>query len=101
MKRALLTVVAGMSLLAACSASTQDFQKSAEKFIEGKDVAAKAGTTFTGAACTKPAKVEAGATFTCTAKDSSGTVWNFDLTVKDKSNFEITSGQPEDTTATT
>jgi hypothetical protein len=94
MRKATLAVLASATIFAACSASTQDFQKSAEKFIQSKTVADKAGTTFTNAACTKPAKVEAGATFTCTAVDKDGKTWDFELTIKDKSNYEITSGQP-------
>ncbi|MBI4935331.1 MAG: DUF4333 domain-containing protein [Actinobacteria bacterium] len=95
MRSALFAVVAGVALLGACSADEADFQKSAETFIEGDTVAEEAGTKFTDATCTKPDKVEAGATFTCTATDESGTTWNFDLVVKDESNFEITNGQPE------
>jgi hypothetical protein len=95
MRSALFAVAAGVALLSACSADEADFKKSAEAFIEGDVVADKAGTTFTDAECTKPDKVEAGATFTCTATDDSGVKWNFDLVVKDDSNFEITGGQPE------
>jgi hypothetical protein len=95
MKSALFAVAAGVALLGACSADEADFQKSAEAFIEGDTVAKEADTTFTDAACTKPDKVEPGATFTCTATDASGVTWNFDLVVKDESNFEITNGQPE------
>jgi hypothetical protein len=95
MRRALFAMAAGAALLAACSADSADFQKSAEGFIEGDVVAKEAGTKFTDATCTKPPKVEAGATFTCTATDADGTKWNFDLVVKDSTNFEITSGQPE------
>ncbi len=101
MKKALLAIVASATVCAACSASTADFQTSAQKFIESKTVSDKAGTTFTKAACTKPPKVEAGATFTCTATDATGQNWSFVLTVKDKKNYEITSGQPDDSTATT
>ena len=95
MRAVLFAAIAGTTLLGACSADEGDFQKSAEKFIESDTVAEKAGTTFKDATCTKPAKVSAGATFTCTAVDASGATWNFDLVVKDATNFEITGGQPE------
>jgi hypothetical protein len=95
MKAALFAVVTGATLLGACSADEGDFQKSAEAFIKGDVVAKEAKTKFTDASCTKPDKVQPGATFTCTATDESGAKWNFALVVKDASNFEITSGQPE------
>ena len=95
MRATLFALVAGVALLTACSADEGDFQKSAEAFIEGDVVAKEAGITFTDASCTKPDKVEAGATFTCTATDADGAKWNFDLVVKDESNFEITGGEPE------
>ncbi len=95
MKKTLFAALAGAALLVSCSADTADFQKSAEKFIESDTVGKQVGTTFTNAQCTKPAKVEAGATFTCTAKSADEMFWTFDLVVKDKSNFEIVSGLPK------
>jgi ABC-type glycerol-3-phosphate transport system substrate-binding protein len=95
MKKAMMAMLAGVALLAACSADETDFKDSAEKFIQSDTVEQQLGTTFTDAECTKPAKVEAGETFTCTAKDSTGATWTFDLVVKDKSNFEVVSGQPK------
>ncbi|MBI4884526.1 MAG: DUF4333 domain-containing protein [Actinobacteria bacterium] len=85
---------AGLVLLAACSNDSTDFKENAEAFIESTEVETEAGTTFTDATCTKPAKVEAGETFTCTAVDASGATWDFDLEVKSENSYEIVTGQP-------
>ena len=97
MQRTLTAAVLGFAAqlaLAACSASNTDFKKSAEDFIESKEVESKANTTFTDATCTSPAKVEKGQTFTCTAVDASGGTWDFSLEITSSDHFVINSGQP-------
>ncbi|MCE9623672.1 MAG: DUF4333 domain-containing protein [Actinomycetia bacterium] len=84
----------GIFLLAACSNDSKDFKENAEAFIQSTEVETQAGTTFTEAACTEPAKVEAGETFTCTAVDADGLTWDFNLTVKSENSYEITDGAP-------
>lgn len=84
----------GIFLLAACSNDSKDFKENAEAFIESSEVETQAGTTFTGATCTEPAKVEAGETFTCTAEDADGNTWDFNLVVKSENSYEITDGAP-------
>lgn len=95
MKKLILAAAsAGLFLVTACSNDTKDFQENAEAFIESTEVETQAGTTFTDATCTEPAKVEAGETFTCTAVDADGTTWDFNLIVKSENSYEITDGQP-------
>ncbi len=95
MKKLMIAVAStGIFLLAACSNDTKDFKANAEAFIESTEVETKAGTTFTGASCTEPAKVEASQTFTCTAVDADGATWDFNLTVKSANSYEITDGAP-------
>lgn len=96
----------GLSVLAqvACSDLTTgnnnggygvgDFKDNAEEFIEGDDVAAQAGTTFSYASCASPEKIEVGETFSCTAIDTEGVTWEFDLVVTSASAYEITNGTP-------
>lgn len=84
----------GIFLLAACSNDSKDFKQNAEAFIQSTEVETQAGTTFTGATCTEPAKVEAGQTFTCTAVAADGKTWDFNLTIKSANSYEITDGAP-------
>ena len=95
MKKLLIAAAStGFFLLAACSNDSKDFKANAESFIESTEVETRAGTTFTGASCTEPAKVEADQTFTCTAVDATGVTWDFDLVVKSANSYEIVGGQP-------
>jgi hypothetical protein len=96
MRRALLTVVFGSGLLplAACSADAADFQVSAEKLIESQEGATRSGTSFHDARCERPGKVQPGIEFTCTATDAGGTLWEFNVVVKDSKKFELT-GAPQ------
>lgn len=95
MKKLLIAATTtGVFLLAACSNDGKDFKENAEDFIQSDEVESQAGTTFTDAACTEPAKVEAGETFTCTAVDATGVTWDFDLEVKSENSYEIVAGQP-------
>jgi hypothetical protein len=95
MKKLLIAAAStGIFLLAACSNDSKDFKENAEAFIESTEVESLAQTTFTGATCTEPAKVEAGQTFTCTAVDATGVTWDFELVVKSETSYEVTGGQP-------
>ena len=84
----------GILLLAACSNDGKDFKQNAEAFIQSTEVETQAGTTFTGASCTEPAKIATGETFTCSAVDADGKTWDFNLTVKSSNSYEITDGAP-------
>lgn len=95
MKKLLIAATTtGLFLLAACSNDSKDFKENAEEFIQSDEVENLAGTTFSDATCTEPAKVEAGETFTCTAVGADGRTWDFDLEVKSENSYEIVSGEP-------
>ena len=84
----------GVLLLAACSHDAQDFKDSAEGFIESGKVETPLATTFTNAICNEPAKVEAGATFTCTAVDATGVTWDFAVVIESENSYDVTSDGP-------
>ena len=71
-----------------------DFKRNAEEFIESTEVESQAGTTFTDAKCEAPAEIPVGEKFTCTAVDSDGETWDFDLEVTSSNGYEIVGGQP-------
>ncbi len=56
-------------LLGACSKDPDktDFKKQTADFINGKEVAEKAGVDFNGAECDEPASTAVGTTYQCTA----------------------------------
>lgn len=87
---AAVAAVCCTALLAACADDPADFQRSAERFIEGDQMARQAGTSFTDAVCARPASTEVGAGFGCSATDVGGNIWTFDVVIATGSRFEIT-----------
>lgn len=91
MKKAL--VLAGISLvgLTACGkADTNDFQKEAQKFITNdKKVEEFLGADVKATECAKPAKVEKGQTFDCTATMADGTTQVLTATITGDKNFVV------------
>ena len=88
--------VAGALVLSACGNSGPvDFGKSAERFIQSDKVEKQAKTTFTNASCGEPADNTPGSKFSCTATAADGSIWSFDMVVKDAHNFELISGKPK------
>lgn len=95
MKKLIITAASTVILLlAACSNDGKDFKEDAERFIESTEIETQAGTTFTKASCTEPAKVEAGETFTCTAEGADGRIWDFDMVVESDNSYGMDDGQP-------
>jgi hypothetical protein len=86
-------VLSACIALVACSADADDFRASAERFIESDSMTDQAGTTFTNAVCEQPDSTEVGTGFGCTALDAAGTTWQFDVTIVDDTNFQITGRQ--------
>ena len=76
MHRSLLTAaglaISGALLLGACSADQTDFTKQTEKFIEGKAVATKVGSTYS-----------------CVATAADGSTWDFSAKIDKKNSFKI------------
>lgn len=96
MKKLMIAATAGLALFAvACSNDESDFKDNAEEFIQSDEVESQLGTTFTGATCSEPPKVEAGQTFTCTATAADGVVWEFTANVTSESSYLIVDAQPQ------
>ena len=105
MKKALLLAGLSMAGLAACGAAdVQDFQKEAQKFISNdKKVQECVGADVSSTTCEKPAKVEKGQTFDCTATLADGKTVVLTATITGDKNFVVgAQGQsPVDTTDST
>mgnify|MGYP001291569316 CR=1 FL=1 len=77
MKKTIIAAVAGLTLFASACSDEAAFKDGAEDLIEDDTkTMANFGFTFDDAKCTEPAKVELGATFTCTAV-SDGVTYQF------------------------
>lgn len=76
-------------VLAACSPDPKDFRHAAEAFIDGKEITAEAGTSYTGARCDEPSSADAGTVFHCTATAADGSAWTFDVTIQKNGDFEV------------
>jgi hypothetical protein len=88
---AVVVLPAGVS---ACFTSAADFQKDAETFIlENEELRetllAEADERFVEATCAEPASQDEGTTFTCTATDSSGETWEFEIEITSSSEYEV------------
>ena len=95
--RAPLVVLAAGAALVACSADPTDFKVSAEDFIEGDTMAGQAGTEFTAARCDEPSGTDPETSFRCEAVAADGVRWEFEVTIVDDAEFEISgraTGQP-------
>jgi len=80
--------------LSGCFTTTADFQTDAENFIvendELRDAAfADAESTFVEATCSEPSNQDEGTRFPCTATDSSGGVWEFEIVITGSSEYEV------------
>lgn len=80
--------------LVACSSSSEDYQKEAEKYLESDGFAGEVNMTFTGAECEAPASTSTGATYTCTAAAEDGSTWSFDLEITGKNELTVTGFVP-------
>lgn len=80
--------------LSGCFTTAADFQHDAENFIlEDDDLQAElfedTGVTFVSATCAEPADQEVDTTFACTAADSDGRAWEFEIVITGKSGYEV------------
>ena len=78
------------AFVSACGTDAADFRSSAERFIEGERMSSESGTTFTDAVCQEPTTTAVGTMFHCSAIDTEGVEWSFDVSIVDDSNFQIT-----------
>ncbi len=91
---AVATIAVLATGLAGCFTTTADFRDDAETFIEGDDDLREAlfpdsDATFTSASCADPVNQEVGTTFPCTATDSNGDVWEFEIEITSSSEYEV------------
>lgn len=87
---AAIAAACAAALLVGCADDPSDFQRSAERFIEGDQMTRQAGTAFSSAVCARPESTEVGKGFVCSATDASGNIWTFDVVIAADSRFEIT-----------
>ncbi len=80
--------------VAGCFTTTSDFRNDAETFIETDQglrdaVFPDADTTFEKATCVEPENQNEDTTFPCTATDSNGATWEFEVVITGKSGYEV------------
>jgi hypothetical protein len=80
--------------VAGCFTTAADFGDDAETFIESNDelrdaLFADADAGFTTATCVDPANQNEGTTFACTATDTNGEVWEFEIVITGSSEYEV------------
>lgn len=88
---ALAVLAAGV---AGCFTTTADFRNDAEEFIEQNDelrVALFPDTddSITAATCEEPPDQDEGTTFPCTATDTTGASWEFEIVITGSSEYEV------------
>jgi hypothetical protein len=80
--------------LAGCFTTTADFRNDAETFIEENDELREAlfsgsDTAFETATCVEPGNQDEGTTFPCTAIDSEGATWEFEIVITGSTEYEV------------
>jgi hypothetical protein len=80
--------------LAGCFTTAADFASDAETFIEEDDglrdaLFGDSDTTFTSASCVDPENQDEGTRFPCTATDSTGAVWEFEIVITGSNEYEV------------
>lgn len=96
LRRWSIPVAAGASaaVLAGCFTTAADFRTDAETFIEQDDDLRAAlfpatDDSFTTATCAEPANQDEGTTFACTATDTTGATWEFEIVITGSSEYEV------------
>ena len=87
-----LVVLAGA--LAGCFTTTVDFRNDAETFIEENNdlrdaLFAGSDTAFRTATCVEPENQDEGTTFPCTAIDTAGATWEFEIVITGSTEYEV------------
>ena len=86
----LLWLVGGALVLAGCFTSTTDFQDNAANFIlYDENMHENLGVGFVSAECEEPENRDTGTTFTCTAVDDNGGVWEFEAEIGDGDSYVL------------
>ena len=87
---AVLATIAGLS---ACTASSGDYRREAEKYLESEDLAKEAGYRFDDAVCEEPSSREVGVQFSCSATDNDGDDWEFIVEITGSRAITVISGE--------
>lgn len=77
-----------------CFTTTADFRTDAEDFIEQDEQLRAAlfpdtADSITSATCAEPANQDEGTTFPCTATDTTGAEWEFEIVITGSSEYEV------------
>jgi hypothetical protein len=88
---ALVALTAG---IAGCFTTTADFRNDAEEFIEQNDELRAAlfpdtDDSITSATCSEPPNQDEGTTFPCTATDTTGATWEFEIVITGSNEYEV------------
>ena len=80
--------------LVGCFTTAADFQNDAEDFIEQNDELRAAlfpdsDAALTTATCAEPPNQDEGTTFPCTATDTTGATWEFEIVITGSSEYEV------------
>ncbi len=95
--RHLLVVTSFVALagsVAGCFTTAADFRNDAEEFIEQDPELRDAlfpdsDDSFTIATCAEPANQDEGTSFPCTATDTTGATWEFEIVITGSSEYEV------------
>jgi hypothetical protein len=82
------------AVLAGCFTTAADFRTDAESFIEENEELRVAlfpdsDDSFPTATCEEPANQDEGTTFPCTATDTTGATWEFEIVITGSSEYEV------------
>ncbi len=82
------------AVLAGCFTTAADFRTDAEDFIEQNEELRGAlfpatEDSFTTATCAEPENQDEGTTFACTATDTTGAAWEFEIVITGSSEYEV------------
>ena len=95
--RRIARVVVGLlltaPLLSSCRASSSDYRREAEKYLESDDLAKEAGYKFDQAVCEQPESDVIGVQFSCTATDNDGDDWEFIVEITGSRAITVISGE--------
>jgi hypothetical protein len=80
--------------LTGCFTTTADFRNDAETFIEDNDelraaLFGQSATTFDTATCVEPENQDEGTTFPCSATDTTGATWEFEIVITGSTEYEV------------
>lgn len=87
-----VTLLGGV--LVGCFTTTADFRTDAETFlVEDADLRralfADTDATITTATCAEPANQDEGTTFPCTAVDTNGDTWEFEIVINGRTEYDV------------